>query len=82
VFGAIHAGDADAKLLAYQYLQMLPQIAEGNSNKVWLIPTEFSHALARFEAEFPAPDPSGNGPVAHATPGRFGDLAFDVGDDG
>src|SRR6201988_1793772 len=35
VFAAIHAGDADPKLLAYQYLQMLPQIAEGNSNKLW-----------------------------------------------
>src|SRR5581483_1681904 len=52
VFGAIHAGDADPKLLAYQYLQMLPQIAQGDSNKLWLIPTEFSHALARFQAEF------------------------------
>src|SRR5579864_1225641 len=38
VFQAIHAGDADPKVLAYQYLQMLPQIAEGNSNKLWMIP--------------------------------------------
>ena len=30
VFQAIHAGDADPKLLAYQYLQMLPQIAQGD----------------------------------------------------
>jgi len=45
VFGAIHAGDADPKLLAYQYLQVLPQIAQGDSNKLWLIPSEFSHAL-------------------------------------
>src|SRR5215467_9858401 len=38
VFKAIHAGDADPKLLAYQYLQMLPQIAQGDANKVWIIP--------------------------------------------
>ena len=42
VFQAIHAGDADPKLLAYQYLQVLPQIAQGESNKVWIIPSEFN----------------------------------------
>jgi regulator of protease activity HflC (stomatin/prohibitin superfamily) len=47
VFAAIHAGDADEKLLAYQYLQMLPQIADGASNKLWIIPSEFTQALAR-----------------------------------
>jgi regulator of protease activity HflC (stomatin/prohibitin superfamily) len=46
VFGAIHAGDADPKLLAYQYLQMLPQIAQGESNKVWIIPSEITNALS------------------------------------
>jgi regulator of protease activity HflC (stomatin/prohibitin superfamily) len=63
VFGAIHAGDADPKLLAYQYLQMLPQIAQGDSNKLWMIPTEFSHALARFEAEFANADRNGKAPI-------------------
>src|SRR6266513_1263546 len=43
-FQAIHAGDADPKLLAYQYLQMLPQIAQGDANKVWIIPSEFAKA--------------------------------------
>jgi regulator of protease activity HflC (stomatin/prohibitin superfamily) len=45
VFAAIHRGDADPKLLAYQYLQMLPQIAQGEANKVWIIPSEFTAAL-------------------------------------
>lgn len=45
VFDAIHRGDADPKLLAYQYLQMLPQIARTQANKFWFIPTEFSAAL-------------------------------------
>ena len=58
VFGAIHDGDPDPRLLAYQYLQMLPQIAQGDANKVWLIPTEFSHALERFQERF---DPEANG---------------------
>jgi regulator of protease activity HflC (stomatin/prohibitin superfamily) len=45
VFEAIHKGNPDNKLLAYQYLQMLPQIAQGPSNKVWIVPTELTQAL-------------------------------------
>jgi regulator of protease activity HflC (stomatin/prohibitin superfamily) len=45
VFEAIHRGDADQKLLAYQYLQMLPQIAQGDSNKLWIVPSELGEAL-------------------------------------
>ena len=46
----IHDGDADPKLLAYQYLQMLPQIAQGESNKVWIIPSEFTQALGQLSS--------------------------------
>src|SRR5688500_17130896 len=60
VFGAIHRGDADQKLLAYQYLQMLPQIAQGDANKVWIIPSEFAQALGRLGAEI-APGDGGGG---------------------
>ncbi|WP_430593584.1 SPFH domain-containing protein [Humidisolicoccus flavus] len=45
VFEAIHAGDADNKLLAYQYLQTLPKLAEGDANKLWIIPSELTDAL-------------------------------------
>ncbi len=45
VFDAIHRGNADPKLLAYQYLQTLPLIAQGDANKVWIIPSEFAQAL-------------------------------------
>src|ERR671936_207059 len=48
VFGAIHDGAPDPALLSYQYLQMLPQLAQGNANKVWVIPSEFSQALANL----------------------------------
>jgi regulator of protease activity HflC (stomatin/prohibitin superfamily) len=44
-FAAIHAARPDPALLAYQYLQTLPQIAQGDANKVWVIPSEFSKAL-------------------------------------
>ncbi|MET4705708.1 SPFH domain-containing protein [Frigoribacterium sp. UYMn621] len=54
VFGAIHAGDPDSKLLAYQYLQMLPKIAEGDSNKLWIIPSELTEAIKSITAGFGA----------------------------
>src|SRR5512132_300013 len=53
VFRAIHEGDADPKLLAYQYLQVLPQIAQGESNKVWIIPSEVTQALGQLTAALP-----------------------------
>jgi regulator of protease activity HflC (stomatin/prohibitin superfamily) len=48
VFKAIHEGNPDPQLLAYQYVQALPQIAQGESNKVWIIPAEFQRALGRI----------------------------------
>src|SRR3954464_8103174 len=56
VFKAIHDGDADPKLLAYQYLQMLPQIAQGESNKMWIIPSEITQALGRLGSALPGKD--------------------------
>jgi regulator of protease activity HflC (stomatin/prohibitin superfamily) len=47
VFEAIHEGKPDAELLAYQYLQMLPQIAQGESNKLWIIPSDLQAAIGR-----------------------------------
>ena len=45
VFQAIHDGQPDQSLLAYQYLQMMPKIAEGGANKVWVIPSEITKAM-------------------------------------
>ncbi|WP_261556900.1 SPFH domain-containing protein [Frankia tisae] len=72
VFRAIHEGDADQKLLAYQYLQTLPQIAQGQASKLWIVPSELTGALsglggllgaAPAPAAAPAaPAPAGGGP--------------------
>jgi regulator of protease activity HflC (stomatin/prohibitin superfamily) len=45
VFRAIHDGNPDQSLLAYRYLQTLPQIAQGDANKVWIVPSEIGRAL-------------------------------------
>jgi regulator of protease activity HflC (stomatin/prohibitin superfamily) len=53
VFQSIHEGKPDPQLLAYQYLQVLPQIAQGESNKVWIIPSEVTQALADIKSLIP-----------------------------
>jgi regulator of protease activity HflC (stomatin/prohibitin superfamily) len=66
VFKAIHEGDPDPKLLSYQYLQMLPQIAQGDANKLWVIPSEFTAALGQLSSAFAGnqdkPEPPHGGP--------------------
>jgi regulator of protease activity HflC (stomatin/prohibitin superfamily) len=70
VFEAIHRGDADPKLLAYQYLQTLPQIAQGESNKMWIIPSEITQALSRLGSALPSAGegPPGGPPAPPAPP--------------
>jgi len=48
VFQAIHEGRPDQELLSYQYLQMLPQLAQGPANKIFVIPSEFTQALGNI----------------------------------
>src|SRR3954447_8590156 len=45
VFDAIHTADPNPQVLAYQYMQALPQIAQGSANKVWVVPAELTKAL-------------------------------------
>ena len=73
VFRAIHDGNPDQQLLAYRYLQALPQIAQGDANKLWIVPSEIGRALegignffgSRSDAAFSPNDrplsPSDNG---------------------
>jgi regulator of protease activity HflC (stomatin/prohibitin superfamily) len=63
VFDAIHKGDPDPKLLGYQYLQMLPKLAEGASNKLWVIPSELTEALKGIGTAF-TPKPGDRAPGA------------------
>jgi regulator of protease activity HflC (stomatin/prohibitin superfamily) len=66
VFKAIHDGNPDQRLLAYQYMQMLPQIAQGDANKVWIVPSEIGKAL------------EGLGGVLGAANGRGADASRDA----
>ncbi len=83
VFDAIHRGNPDSKLLAYQYLQVLPQIAQSPANKVWIVPTELTQALRGIGSALggsedgsgtwtPGPTPSG---IDSSTVSRLEDPA-------
>ena len=75
VFEAIHKGRPDQNLLAYQYLQTLPKLAEGSSNKLWIIPSELGEALkgvgsalGNFVPDAPTGNGMGHGPAKAASP--------------
>jgi regulator of protease activity HflC (stomatin/prohibitin superfamily) len=80
VFRAIHEGNPDQRLLAYQYMQMLPQIAQGDANKVWIVPSEISKALEGLGGFFSgagsrfAPSPEQARPPEQAPPPPDGSV--------
>ncbi|HZC93495.1 MAG TPA: SPFH domain-containing protein [Mycobacterium sp.] len=58
-FAAIKAARPTPELLAYQYLQVLPQMAQGDANKVWVVPSDFGTALQGFAKLLGAPGDDG-----------------------
>jgi regulator of protease activity HflC (stomatin/prohibitin superfamily) len=52
VFKAIHDADADDQVLAYQYIQQLKEIANGQATKIWVIPAELSGAATQIAQAF------------------------------
>jgi len=68
VFGSIHQANPDPMVMAYQYLQTLPQLAQGEGNTVWMIPSEVTSALKMvsraFEGAEAPPAAAGTGPEA------------------
>lgn len=66
VFNALHDGVVDEGILSYLYLEMLPQLAAGEANKLWVIPQEFTEALGKIS------ETVGNGPGKRPGPGGPG----------
>jgi regulator of protease activity HflC (stomatin/prohibitin superfamily) len=88
VFRSIHENDPDPKLLAYQYLQTLPQIASGPGNTVWMIPSEVTSALRALSSAFGGADSgsaagasrgAGAGAGAGAAQGEGGAAPAEIG---
>ena len=59
VFAAIKAGRPTPELLAYKYLETLPEMAQGEANKVWMVPSDFGKALEGFTRMLGAPGEDG-----------------------
>jgi regulator of protease activity HflC (stomatin/prohibitin superfamily) len=85
VFRAIHEGNPDQRLLAYKYLETLPEIARGGANKLWIVPSELGKALEglgglfnRPAAEVDHPLEAGAGDAPEALPGPGPDGAGSV----
>ena len=68
VFQAVHDNDPDPKLLAYQYLQTLPQLAQGQGNTFWVIPSEVTSALRSVASAFGSGDAAPAASTAPAQP--------------
>jgi regulator of protease activity HflC (stomatin/prohibitin superfamily) len=82
VFQAVHRNDPDPKLLAYQYLQVLPQLAQGEGNTLWVIPGEVTSALSGISRAFgenlPAVASSQDTPSDHLADRAAQDAAQDA----
>src|SRR6201996_2925499 len=78
VFSSIHRNDPDPKLLAYQYLQTLPQLANGAGNTFWVIPSEVTTALKAVTSAFSGSVESG--PAGGPAAAQQGDAAVQPGD--
>jgi regulator of protease activity HflC (stomatin/prohibitin superfamily) len=81
VFQSIHRNDPDPKLLAYQYLQTLPQLAQGPGNTFWVIPSEVTTALKAVTSAFSGTAPPAEHAPAGAVPGMPEPAAVGAGDD-
>src|SRR5262247_391019 len=71
VFQAVHRNDADSKVLAYQYLQTLPELAKSEGNTFWVIPSEVTTALKTVSTAFGS-DNEGQSAVPQAGQGKPG----------
>jgi regulator of protease activity HflC (stomatin/prohibitin superfamily) len=59
VNAAIKSSKVTPEVLAYQYLEKLPQLAEGKASTMWMIPSQFGDSLEQFAKAFAKKDEEG-----------------------
>ena len=75
-FAAIKAAKPTPELLAYQYLQQLPEMAKGEGSKVWVVPSDFGSALQGFAKSFGVQGDDGVFRLAALADRRLGDRGL------
>lgn len=59
VNAAIKSAQLTPEVLAYQYLDKLPKMAQGSANKTWIIPSQFGDSLEQFAKAMAKKDDDG-----------------------
>ncbi len=75
VNAAIKSSGVTPELLAYQYMEKLPKIAEGNGSSMWMIPSQFGDSLESFAKAFAKKDDDG---VFRYEPGQIDPQAQEI----
>ncbi|MCB9411465.1 MAG: SPFH/Band 7/PHB domain protein [Actinobacteria bacterium] len=52
VFGAVRDQDPDERVMAYEFMRHLPAMAQGESSKMWIVPTDLTKALGTMAGAF------------------------------
>ncbi|QVQ51887.1 SPFH/Band 7/PHB domain protein [Spiractinospora alimapuensis] len=74
VFQAVHTNNADPKVLAYKYLETLPEIAGGENNTFWVIPGELTQAVRTVTDAFTGGTKDGTGVAPTPPQSETGDT--------
>jgi len=69
VFNAIHDGKPDERLITLKYLEMLPRLAEGSANKLFM-PYEASGMISALSAMIEGIKPGGSSTSAETSAGK------------
>lgn len=57
IYQGLRTADPKPNELAHRYLQAIPEVAKGDANKVWIIPSELTSALERIKDGLTGPTP-------------------------
>jgi regulator of protease activity HflC (stomatin/prohibitin superfamily) len=52
IYAALHDANPSAAALAHRYLETLPELAQGEANKVWILPSELTGAISTIKQAF------------------------------
>ncbi|MBZ8177803.1 SPFH/Band 7/PHB domain protein [Corynebacterium poyangense] len=79
VNAAIKSSQLTPEVLAFQYLDKLPKLADGNASTMWMIPSQFGDSLEQFAKAFAKKDEDG---IFRYEPSRVDQETKDLAEEG